>query len=47
MTSTETPEWYHKKDWKRLKPEVRLEMHLQRMCEANNGESFSYSILED
>ena len=47
MTSTEQPEWYYKKDWKRLKPEVRLELHLQRICEANNGKSFTYNILED
>ena len=47
MTSTEQPEWYYKKDWKRLKPEVRLEMHLDRICKANEGQSFSYSILED
>lgn len=47
MTSSEQPEWYYKKDWKRLKPEVRLEMHLDRICKANEGQSFSYSILED
>lgn len=47
MTSKESPEWYFKKDWNRLKPEVRLEMHLQRICDANNGINFTYSILED
>ena len=47
MTSTERPEWYFKKDWPRLSPIQRLELHLSRICEANNGESFTYSILED
>lgn len=47
MTSTEIPVWYHKKDWKRLTPTQRLELHLQRTCNANNGTSFTYSILED
>ena len=47
MTSSEQPEWYYKKDWRRLKPEVRLELHLDRICKANEGQSFSYSILED
>lgn len=47
MTSTEMPTWYHKKDWKRLTPTQRLELHLQRTCDVNNGTSFTYSILED
>jgi len=47
MTSTEMPAWYHKKDWKRLAPIQRLELHLQRTCDANGGTSFTYSILED
>jgi hypothetical protein len=47
MTSTEMPSWYHKKDWRRLTPIKRLELHLQRTCDANGGTSFTYSILED
>lgn len=47
MTSTERPEWYFKKDWNRLSPTARLELHLDRICQHNNGTSFSYSILED
>jgi hypothetical protein len=47
MTSKESPEWYFKKDWSRLSTTTRLEMHLQRICDANNGKSFIYSILED
>lgn len=47
MTSTEMPAWYHKKDWKRLTPIQRLELHLQKTCDANGGTSFTYSILED
>lgn len=47
MTSTEKPEWYFKKDWNRLSTTARLELHLNRIKEANNGTSFSYSILED
>lgn len=47
MTSKESPEWYFKKDWPRLSAINRLELHLQRICDANNGKSFTYSILED
>lgn len=47
MTSKEMPAWYHKKDWARLTPIQRLELHLKRTCLHENGESFTYSILED
>lgn len=47
MTSKESPEWYFKKDWHRLSSTQRLELHLQRICDANEGTSFTYSILED
>lgn len=47
MTSKESPEWYFKKDWHRLSSTQRLELHLQRICDANHGKSFTYSILED
>lgn len=47
MTSIEVPVWYHKKDWKRLTSTQRLELHLQRTCDAEGGTSFTYSILED
>ena len=47
MTSKESPEWYFKKDWPRLSAINRLELHLQRICDANNGKCFTYSILED
>lgn len=47
MTSKETPYWYYKKDWTRLKPIQRLELHLQRTCLHENGETFTYSILDD
>lgn len=47
MTSKESPEWYFKKDWTRLSTTQRLEIHLERLCMANHGSSFSYSILED
>lgn len=47
MTSRESPEWYYKKDWARLSPIQRLELHLDRIREANHGTSFTYSILED
>ena len=47
MTSKESPEWYFKKDWMRLSATNRLELHLQRICDANGGKSFTYSILED
>lgn len=47
MTSKESPEWYFKKDWSRLSTLNRLELHLQRICKAEGGTSFNYSILED
>lgn len=47
MTSKEAPEWYFKKDWSRLSAINRLELHLKRICDANEGKSFTYSILED
>ena len=47
MTSKEVPEWYFKKDWLRLSPIQRLELHLDRIKEANHGTSFTYSVLED
>lgn len=47
MTSKESPEWYFKKDWSRLSALNRLELHLQRICDANEGKSFNYTILED
>ena len=47
MTSTDKPEWYFKKDWNRLSLIARLELHLDRICKHNNGESFTYSILDD
>ena len=47
MTSREVPDWYYKKDWARLSSIQRLEIHLNRIMEANHGTSFTYSILED
>lgn len=47
MTSRESPEWYFKKDWGRLSPTQRLELHLDRICQHNGGKEFTYSILED
>ena len=47
MTSKESPEWYFKKDWSRLSTINRLELHLQRICKAEGGTNFNYSILED
>lgn len=41
------PEWYKPKDWGRLTPINRLEIHLQRLCEANRGKEFTYTILDD
>lgn len=47
MISRETPSWYLKKDWSRLTPTTRLEMHLDRICKHNEGTSFVYTILEE
>ena len=51
MTSIACPEWFihqggiHK--WKQLSPEQRLELHLERICKAMGGKSYSYSIFGD
>jgi hypothetical protein len=47
MISKEVPEWYYKKDWSRLTTLNKLELHLQRICKAERGTNFNYSILED
>lgn len=48
FTSPECPSWFKdKKRWSLLKPVQRLEINLQRMCEARGGTGFTYSILED
>lgn len=51
MTSIVCPEWFinqggiHK--WRRLSPEQRLEMHLERTCKALGGKAYSYVIFGD
>lgn len=48
FTSSACPEWYYKKgEWKNMKPDKRLELHLKRICESLGGTEFTYSILED
>lgn len=51
MTSSEIPSFIKTKKekgiWTSLNSKERLEWHLRRMCEANGGTAFTYSILED
>ena len=47
MTSSEAPEWIKKGEWDRMSKKQRLDAHMSRLCEANNGISYSYIILED
>lgn len=51
MTSPEIPSFIKTKKekgiWTSLNSKERLEWHLRRMCEANGGTGFTYSILED
>ena len=51
MTSSEIPSFIktkkEKEIWTSLNSKERLEWHLRRMCEANGGTAFTYSILED
>jgi hypothetical protein len=48
MTSVSCPDWFkNPKVWKKMKPEERLELHLARICRAENGKSFSYEIVPD
>lgn len=48
MTSSAMPQWYRSlKDWKKMTPTQRLELHLARICNSLNGKSFTYQIIED
>lgn len=48
MTGRECPSWFKDvRAWHKLKKEAKLEQHLNRICQANNGSSFSYNILDD
>lgn len=33
--------------WKGLKPDARLELHIKRLCEALGGLSYTYKVLDD
>lgn len=45
--STKCPEFFKIKDWKKLKENERLNIHLNRICQHNNGINFSYELLND
>lgn len=47
FTQGERPEWYYRKGWKSLKPEERLKIHLDRICQAEGGTDYTYSILNE
>lgn len=49
MISQACPEWYPLgiSKWKKLSPEERLELHLERTCKALNGKSYTYVIFGD
>lgn len=47
FTQGERPEWYYKKGWKSLKPEEKLKIHLDRICQAEGGTDYTYSILNE
>lgn len=47
FTQGERPEWYYKKGWKSMKPEERLKIHLDRICQAEGGTDYTYSILNE
>ena len=49
MTSQSCPEWYPLgiSKWKKLSPQERLELHLERTCKALNGKSYTYIVFGD
>lgn len=51
MISSEIPEFWEKSKagvWsKKLKPEDRLKIHLNKICRHHGGKYFTYEILED
>ena len=48
MTSSAMPDFYHdQKRWRKMSAIERLEIHLARICEHNNGIEFTYQIIKD
>lgn len=48
FTSSQCPEWYHNiKEWRKMPPKQRLELHLARTCAHFRGNSFTYQIIEE
>lgn len=47
MVSNECPHFSKPAGWLKMGKKKRLEMHLQRICESLNGESFTYVVFED
>ena len=51
MTSVACPEWYLPmggiNKWKKLSKEQRLEEHLNRLCKAMGGKSYTYAVYPD
>ena len=47
MTSKECPAWSKIGTWSQMKPEQRLESHLQRIAEHLGGTVISYKVFED
>ena len=47
MVSNEYPEWYKLRDWKNLKKEQRLLLHLERIAQNFGGELEDYIVYDD
>lgn len=48
MISDEMPYFMHSKSlWKKMHKKARLECYLQRICDSNNGKSYTYVILDE
>ncbi len=47
MISNECPSWSKPKAWSAANERMRLEAHLQKICEHVGGKSFTYEVLED
>lgn len=47
MTSKECPSFVIPKDWSRMSKVKKLEAHLEELCKALGGISYTYQIFED
>lgn len=47
MVSKECPHWANQRDWAARNNKMRLEAHLQKICDSLGGISYNYQVFED